>query len=48
MLLSATPAINQPFELAILFNLLRPGTFPKTEHEFNEKYVSQYDNKIKV
>ena len=28
ILLSATPAINYPFEMSVLFNLLRPGTFP--------------------
>ena len=39
LLLSATPAINKPFELALLFNLLRPGCFPKSELTFNEEYV---------
>lgn len=38
--LSATPAINVPFELALLFNMLRPGIFPKSENEFNNIYVS--------
>jgi superfamily II DNA or RNA helicase len=38
--LSATPAINQPFELGILFNLLRPGIFPKTEVAFNQEFIS--------
>uniref|UniRef100_A0A6C0AD50 Helicase C-terminal domain-containing protein n=1 Tax=viral metagenome TaxID=1070528 RepID=A0A6C0AD50_9ZZZZ len=38
--LSGTPAINTPYELALLFNLLRPGTFPKSENEFNHLYVS--------
>ena len=38
--LSATPAINTPFELALLFNLLRPGSFPTSETEFNQLYVS--------
>ena len=40
VLLSATPAINKPFEMALLFNLLRPGTFPKSENQFNELYVT--------
>jgi superfamily II DNA or RNA helicase len=40
ILLSGTPAINHPFELALLFNLLRPGIFPKSETEFNQIYVS--------
>ncbi|MBA42860.1 MAG: hypothetical protein CMF62_02485 [Magnetococcales bacterium] len=38
--LSATPAINQPFELALLFNLLRPGSMPKSEAEFNQLYIT--------
>lgn len=38
--LSGTPAINRPFELALLFNLLRPGSFPKSENEYNHLYVS--------
>jgi superfamily II DNA or RNA helicase len=40
ILISATPAINNPFELALLFNLLRPGTFPKSESEFNGLYIN--------
>lgn len=38
--LSGTPAINSPFELAILFNLLRPGIFPKSETVFNQEFIS--------
>lgn len=37
---SATPAVNNPFELALLFNLLRPGIFPRSEIEFNKLFVS--------
>lgn len=40
VLLSATPAINTPFELALIFNLLRPGIFPKSEAQFNQYYIS--------
>jgi len=40
MLLSATPAVNNPFELALIFNLLRPGAFPVSEAIFNDLYVS--------
>ena len=40
VMLSGTPAINKPFELALLFNLLRPGIFPKSEVLFNQYYVS--------
>jgi len=38
--LSGTPMINKPFELALLFNLLRPGSFPKNESDFNQLYLS--------
>lgn len=40
ILLSGTPAINKPFELALLFNLLRPNSFPKSEAEFNQLFIS--------
>jgi superfamily II DNA or RNA helicase len=40
ILLSGSPSINSPYELALLFNLLRPGSFPKSESEFNKLYVS--------
>ena len=40
VMLSATPAINHPYELALLFNLLRPGIFPKSESEFNGLFIS--------
>lgn len=39
ILMSGTPAINKPFELALLFNLLRPDTFPKSEVLFDQYYV---------
>ena len=39
ILLSGTPAINKPFELALLFNLLRNGCFPKSEQLFNDEYI---------
>lgn len=37
--MSFTPVINHPFELALLFNLLRPGTFPINPNEFNNLYI---------
>lgn len=40
ILLSGTPAINTPYELALMFNLLRPGSFPKSEAQFNQIYLS--------
>lgn len=39
LLLSATPVVNDPFEYAIIFNLLRPGIFPKEYTKFEELYV---------
>jgi superfamily II DNA or RNA helicase len=41
ILLSGTPTMNNPYEIALIFNLLRPDTFPKTETKFNEIYISQ-------
>jgi hypothetical protein len=40
VLLTATPTINKPYELALIFNLLRPNIFPKSEAQFNQIYVS--------
>ena len=39
VLMSGTPAINNPFELALIFNLMRPGIFPNSELKFNELYI---------
>jgi superfamily II DNA or RNA helicase len=38
--LSATPAINNPYEIALLFNMLRPNLFPKSETLFNQEFIS--------
>jgi len=40
MLLSATPAVNNPFEYALIFNLLRPGSFPSSESIFEQIFIS--------
>ncbi len=40
MLLSATPAVNNPFEFALIFNLLRPGSFPTSESIFEQLFIS--------
>lgn len=40
ILISGSPAVNTPFELALLFNLLRPDIFPKSEAVFNQTYIS--------
>jgi superfamily II DNA or RNA helicase len=40
VLITGTPAVNVPFELALIFNLLRPGSFPDSENKFNQMYVT--------
>jgi superfamily II DNA or RNA helicase len=40
ILISGTPAINSPYELALIFNLLRPDSFPRNENKFNDIYIS--------
>ncbi len=40
LLLSATPAIDTPYELALVFNLLRPESFPTSEAIFSQLYIS--------
>ncbi|AEX61714.1 putative transcription termination factor [Megavirus vitis] len=41
VLISATPGINTPFELSLLFNLLRPGSLPSSEADFNKSFVTE-------
>ena len=40
ILLSATPVVNIPFEFALIYNLLRPGTFPSSEAIFEQLFIS--------
>jgi len=40
LLLSATPALNRPFEFALIYNLLRAGSFPTSEAVFSQLYIS--------
>jgi superfamily II DNA or RNA helicase len=40
VLISGSPAINNPFELALMFNLLRPNTFPTSETKFKDLYIT--------
>lgn len=40
ILISATPGINTPFELSLMFNLLRPGIFPTSESEFTRTFIT--------
>jgi len=39
ILLTGTPAVNTPYEIALLFNLLRPGAFPDSETKFNNLFI---------
>ena len=39
-MLTATPAVNSPYEYALYFNLMRPGAFPDTEAIFSQIYIS--------
>lgn len=41
ILISATPGINTPFELSLMFNMLRPGILPTSELEFNRTFVTE-------
>jgi len=45
ILISATPAVNSPFELGLIFNLLRADTFPTNESKFNETYITSTGQK---
>ena len=40
VMITADPAVNSAYELALMFNLLRPDTFPDTEAYFNQIYIS--------
>jgi len=46
ILLSGTPAVKNPFELSLLFNLLRPNIFPKSESQFNQYFVNNSNGEI--
>jgi len=48
LLLSGTPAVHTPYELALLFNLLRPNTFPKSETQFNQLFVNSSTGEINI
>lgn len=48
ILLTGTPAVNNPYELALIFNLLRPDTFPKKETVFNNIYISRSGDLISL
>ena len=39
--MSATPSVNEPYELALLFNLLRPDIFPTQENLFKKYFIDK-------
>jgi superfamily II DNA or RNA helicase len=39
ILLTGTPAVNTPFEIALVYNLLRPKSFPMSETKFKDLYI---------
>lgn len=41
VLISATPGVNNPFELSLMFNMLRPGVLPSSELEFNKTFITE-------
>lgn len=47
IVLSATPILNHPFELALLYNLLRPNTFPTQKSEFENLFMNENFDKNK-
>src|SRR5690606_23746505 len=40
VMISATPVINKPFELSLMFNLLREGSMPSSELEFQKMFIT--------
>lgn len=46
ILITGTPIVNQPFELALIYNLLRPGTFDISEEEFNKIFIDETTGEI--
>lgn len=47
LLITGTPIVNKPYELALIYNLLRPGTFDITEEEFNKLFIDENTQTIK-
>lgn len=46
ILITGTPIVNHPYELALIYNLLRPGIFDITEEEFNKIFIDEKTNEI--
>lgn len=39
VLMSATPIVNEPYELSLIFNLFEPNIFPLSKYSFNKEYI---------
>ena len=48
ILITGTPIVNKPYELALMYNLLRPGTFDISEEEFNKFFIDEETQTIKT
>lgn len=46
ILLSATPVVNTPYELALIYNLMRPNLFPDNESTFQQIFYSTANSEM--
>jgi SNF2 family DNA or RNA helicase len=46
ILLSATPVVNSPYELALIYNLMRPNLFPNNESTFQQIFYSTANSEM--
>ena len=46
ILISGTPIMNKPYELALIYNLLRPGIFDLSENDFNKLFIDNNTQEI--
>lgn len=44
--MSATPIVNEPYELSLIFNLFEPNIFPLSRYTFNKEYIDDKNNFI--
>ena len=47
ILITGTPIVNSAYELALMYNLLRPGIFDISEEEFNKYFIDETTNELK-
>lgn len=48
LLITATPIVNEPYELSLLFNLLKPGVFSLSRSIFNNKYIIEINKEKQI